>query len=76
MNGMLNWNREKVRNLTAVEIWLFILGRVLAAFAIGIIVEEYFPFIARPIAFPVLAVGLILFAIAAKGLFRKTPTQS
>ena len=70
--SMLNWNQKKVQNLTGTEIWFFILGRVLVAFAIGILVTQYFPQIAAPIALPALAIGLILFAIAARGLWRQT----
>lgn len=67
---MLNWNTRKVRNLTGTEIWLFILGRVLVAFAIGVLAAEYFPKFATPIALPALGIGVILFAIAMKGLRR------
>jgi len=69
---MLNWNQKKVQNLTGTEIWFFILGRVLVAFSIGILITQYFPQIAAPIALPALAIGLILFAIAARGLWRET----
>ena len=70
--SMLNWNQKNVQNLTGTEIWFFILGRVLVAFAIGILITQYFPQIAAPIALPALAIGLILFAIAAGGLWRQT----
>jgi len=69
---MLNWNAKKVQKLTGTEIWFFILGRVLVAFAIGILVTEYFPRIAAPFALPALAIGVILLAIAARGLWRQT----
>jgi len=39
--SMPNWNQKKVQNLTGTEIWLFILGRVLVAFAIGILITQY-----------------------------------
>ncbi len=68
---MLNWNAKRVQNLTGAEIWLFILGRVLAAFAAGIFVAQYFPRVATLLAIPALAIGMVLFAIAAKGLWRK-----
>jgi hypothetical protein len=35
---MLTWNRRKVQNLSPVEIWLFIVGRVLAALGVGMFV--------------------------------------
>jgi len=40
---MLAWNRRKVRQLTSAEIALFIVGRVLAAFGIGLVLPAYFP---------------------------------
>ena len=69
---MLNWNAKKVRNLTGTEIWLFILGRVLIAFAIGILIGQYFPRAAALIALPALAIGGVLFLIATKGLWRQS----
>ncbi len=68
---MLNWNARKVQNLTGTEIWLFILGRVLIAFAIGVLTAQYFPRLAALIAVPLLIVGVILFAFAARGLRRQ-----
>jgi hypothetical protein len=69
---MLNWNAKKVQNLTGSEIWFFILGRVLVAFAMGILLTEYFPRVVAPIALPALAISLVLFAIAARGFWRQT----
>jgi Na+/melibiose symporter-like transporter len=69
--AMLTWNAKKVQNLTGVEIWLFILGRVLVAFAVGIFVSQYFPRVGTLLAFAALAIGAVLFAVAAKGLWRK-----
>jgi hypothetical protein len=34
---MLEWNKAKVRNPTGAEIWLMIVGRVLAGFGLGIL---------------------------------------
>jgi len=68
---MLNWNAGRVKNLTGTEIWLFIVGRALAAFGLGILFVRYFPQIAEPLGIPALVIGLIVFLIAAKGLFRK-----
>jgi len=70
---MLNWNAKNVQNLTGAEIWLFILGRVLVAFAAGIFVTQYFPQVATTLAFPALAIGAVLFAVSAKGLWQKIP---
>jgi len=72
---MLNWNARKVKNLTGTEIWLFILGRVLIAFALGIVATQYFPQFTPRIALPLLLVGVILFAIAARGL-RRSPENA
>jgi hypothetical protein len=67
---MLEWNKAKVRNLTGTEIWLMIVGRVLAGFGLGILAVSYFPQFFTPLGFPVLLLGMILLVIAAKGLFR------
>ena len=67
---MLNWNTRKVKNLTGMEIWLFIVGRVLAAFGVGVMGVRYYPQIVRPLGLPALAVGLPLLLTAAKGLMR------
>jgi len=34
MWGVLNWNAQKVRNLSGTEIWLFIVARVLIGFGL------------------------------------------
>jgi hypothetical protein len=68
---MLNWNVRKVKNLTGTEIWLLIIGRVLAGFGLGILGVRYFPGVIAPVGLPVLAVGLLLVLVAAKGLWRK-----
>jgi len=67
---MLEWNRAKVRNLTGMEIWLMIVGRVLGGFGLGVLAVRYFPQIANPLGTPALFVGVILVVIAARGLFR------
>jgi hypothetical protein len=69
---LLKWNAEKVKNLSGTEIWLFILGRVLVAFGIGILTAYYYPQIAWPVGVPALVVGTVLFLIAAKALLRKS----
>ncbi len=70
--SMLKWNAKKVQNLTGTEIWLFILGRVLVAFAVGIYINRYYPQLAKTIGFPAFAIGMVLLAIATKGMWRKT----
>jgi hypothetical protein len=67
---MLNWNAGKVRNLTGIEIWLFIIGRVFFAFGFGIIAVRYYPQFAAPLGFPAIVIGLLLLLVAAKGLVR------
>jgi len=37
---------------------------------LGVLAARYFPQVANPLGIPALAVGVILFLIAAKGLFR------
>jgi ABC-type spermidine/putrescine transport system permease subunit I len=38
----------------------------------GILVTEYFLRVVAPIALPALAIGVILFAVAARGFWRQT----
>jgi hypothetical protein len=74
-DNVLSWNQKKVQNLNGTEIWLFIIARVLVGFGAGALLERYSPRIAGPIAIPVLLVGFVLFAIAAKGL-RRQPSET
>ena len=69
---MLKWNQAKVRQLTGVEIWLFIIARVLIGFGLGVLAVQYFPHAAGTLGIPALVLGVLLFAIAAKGLFQST----
>ena len=69
---MLERNRARVRNLTGLEIWLFIVGRVLVGFGLGVLAIRYFPQIFTQVGTPAVVVGLLLMVIAAKGLFRRT----
>jgi len=71
----LNWKAGKVKNLTGVEIWLFIAGRVLTALGVGILGMRYDLQIAGPPGLPALIVGLLLLIVAAKGLFRASRTD-
>ncbi len=72
---MLSWNQRKVRQLTPAEIWLFIAGRVLAAFGVGILVAAYVPQ-ALVLGWPAVVVGVVLLLIASKGLMRGTTGES
>jgi hypothetical protein len=70
IGDVLYSNAERVRNLTPTEVWLFIVARVLVGFGAGALLVRYFPQIIGPIALPVLVIGLIPFAVAARGLSR------
>jgi hypothetical protein len=65
---MFERNRARVTNLTGLEIWLFIVGRVLVGFGLGILVIRYWPQIFTQVGTPAIVVGFLLMTIAAKGL--------
>jgi len=67
----LNWNRRKVQNLTAWEIWGFIAGRVFMSFGLGVLAMQYYPQMAGPLGIPTLIIGIVLLVFAAKGFARK-----
>jgi hypothetical protein len=69
---MLKWNAAKVKNLTAIEISLMIIGRALIGFGAGVLAVQYYPRLAGTLGIPALVLGVILFTVAAKGLFRPT----
>ena len=69
---MLEWNVGKIKNLTGLEIWSFIIARVLIGFGLGAMTVRFFPAIGNRLAVPVLAIGLVLFLVAGKRLLRKT----
>ena len=69
---MLKWNAAKVRNLTGMEVWLFIIARVLIAFAVGVLAARHFPQVADALVRPALLIGVTLFLMAARGMFRPT----
>lgn len=71
---MLEWNRQRVQNLTGTEIWLFIVARVLLSFGLGALAMAYLPSATSYIAWPTLIIGTVLFVLASKGLFR-APTS-
>jgi len=68
---MLAWNQRKVQQLSPSEIWLFIAGRVLAAFGLGMLALIYFPD-TSVVAWPSLILGLVMLAVVFKG-FRRAP---
>ena len=63
---------SRVMNLTGLEIWLFIVGRVLVGFGLGTLVIRYWPRIFAQVGTPVIVAGMLLMTIAAKELFRRT----
>jgi hypothetical protein len=67
---MLAWNQRKVRQLTPLEIWLFIVGRGLAAFGLGIVAMRQFPNAVGPLGWPIAIAGVILLVVAGKGMMR------
>jgi glucan phosphoethanolaminetransferase (alkaline phosphatase superfamily) len=69
--AMLETNRTRVKNLTGLEIWLFIIGRVLVAFGLGVLAMIYFPSIASGFAWPSILVGMGVLVVAARGMFKK-----
>jgi hypothetical protein len=71
---MLSWNRRKVQQLSGTEIWLFIVGRVLAALGVGLLLPSYLPD-SRRLGLPAVIVGVVLLLVAARGLKRKPPAQ-
>ncbi len=49
---VLNWNAAKVKNLNRMEVWLFIIARVLVGFGLGVLAVRYFPEIAARLGLP------------------------
>jgi len=66
---MLAWNQQKTRQLTPVEIWLFIAGRVFVAFGLGLLAARHLPWCAD-FGWPSVALGAALLILAARGLLR------
>ena len=71
---MLEGNRRRVQNLTGLEIWFFILGRVLLAFGLGVLAMHVdAPALASVAVWPSIGAGVILLVLASRGMFRKGP---
>jgi hypothetical protein len=68
---MLERNRRRVQNLSGLELWLFIIGRVLASAGLGVLAMAYFRELARPLAWPAITAGALLLLLASRGLVRK-----
>jgi hypothetical protein len=69
---MLAWNRNKVRQLTGLELWLFIVGRVLVALGVGVLLARYAPRLVV-LGWPAVIVGAVALLMAVKGLARRAP---
>lgn len=68
---MLERNRLRVQNLSGLELWFFIVGRVLVSAGLGVLAMAYFPTLARPLAWPAVVAGAVLLLLASRGLARK-----
>jgi hypothetical protein len=68
---VLAWNQRQVRKLAPIEIWLFIIGRVLIGLGAGMAVAFYLPSFSRAAAVPLIALGVICLLAASRGLFRR-----
>jgi Na+/melibiose symporter-like transporter len=67
---VLTANHRRVQRLTPTEVWLFIVGRVLAAFGVGILFARYQPRLAGSLAWPAVVAGVLCLVVAARGLRR------
>jgi hypothetical protein len=61
---LLDSNARRVQQLSPIGIWLFIIGRVLAAFGLGILAMAYFPSFAFPAGVPLVVVGVLALGAA------------
>jgi hypothetical protein len=73
---LLNWNQKKVQNLTPMEIWMFIAGRVFFSYGVGVLAMRYYPEAVAWSGLPALLVGFALLIFAAKGLMQKSPNSN
>jgi hypothetical protein len=64
-----------VQSLTGLEIWLFIIGRVLVAFGIGALAMAYYPSVASTLAWPAVLAGIVILLVGSRGLFRRPPEK-
>jgi hypothetical protein len=72
---VLESNRRRVQNLTGLEIWFFIISRVLVAFGLGVLAMAHFPSVASPLAFPIVIAGILILLVASRGLLRRPPSS-
>ena len=69
--NVLRWNATKVQQLTPLELWLFIVGRVLAGFGLGILAMQYWPQVFAYIGSPAALAGVACIVVALKGFRRR-----
>ena len=72
---MLEANRRRAQNLTGLEIWFFILGRVLLAFGLGAQAMADVPALATVAVWPSIGAGVVPLVLASRGMFRKGPVE-
>jgi len=68
--SLLESNARRVKNLTPLGLWLFIVSRVLLAFGLGVLAMVYVPQFAFRVAWPLVGIGVVLFAVAFIGFTR------
>jgi len=66
--NLLKANARKVKALSPVGLWLFIIGRVLAALGLGMLAMAYFPRLASWAAWPLVVAGIVAL-VTAFGFF-------
>jgi len=69
--NMLEQNRIRVQKMSSLEIWLFIIGRVLVGFGLGILAVTYLPGTFTKLGIPFVVIGLIILILASRGLLGK-----
>lgn len=69
--NVLRWNAAKVQQLTPLELWMFIVGRVLAGFGVGVLAMQYWPPIFAHVGLPAAFAGVLFIVIALKGFRRR-----
>jgi hypothetical protein len=70
---VLTANHRGVQRLTPVEVWLFIIGRVLAAFGAGLLIARYHPHLVGVLGWPAVVAGVLCLVVASRGLGRPAP---
>lgn len=55
---------------------MFVAGRVLFSYGIGVLAMQYYPNAVAWSGVPTLVIGFVLLGLAAKGLLRKSPDSN